>query len=111
MKHLFVGPLKQVSISMILAFSATGVWSQTAANYPDKPVKVIIPFPPGGTLDKIGRMLALKVGDKLFGPISMPFGLGLGALGAWISISGTQAIQGILSMIVFRQGAWKTKKV
>ena len=65
MKHLFVGPLKQVSISMILAFSVTGVWSQTAANYPDKPVKVIIPFPPGGTLDKIGRMLALKVGEQL----------------------------------------------
>jgi tripartite-type tricarboxylate transporter receptor subunit TctC len=65
MKHLFAGPLKQVSLSLILALSATGVWSQTAANYPDKPVKVIIPFPPGGTLDKIGRMLALKVGEQL----------------------------------------------
>ena len=65
MKHLFAGPLKQVSLSLILALSATGVWSQTAANYPVKPVKVIIPFPPGGTLDKIGRMLALKVGEQL----------------------------------------------
>ena len=63
-KHL-PSPLQQISISLILALGATGVWAQTSANYPDKPVKVIIPFPPGGTLDKIGRMLALKVGEQL----------------------------------------------
>ena len=65
MKNYFSSPLKQISISLILALGATGVWAQTSANYPDKPVKVIIPFPPGGTLDKIGRMLALKVGEQL----------------------------------------------
>ena len=65
MKNHFSSPLKQISISLILALGATGVWAQTSANYPDKPVKVIIPFPPGGTLDKIGRMLALKVGEQL----------------------------------------------
>jgi tripartite-type tricarboxylate transporter receptor subunit TctC len=65
MKKHFPSPLQQISISLILALGATGVWAQTSANYPDKPVKVIIPFPPGGTLDKIGRMLALKVGEQL----------------------------------------------
>jgi tripartite-type tricarboxylate transporter receptor subunit TctC len=65
MKNYFSSPLKQISISLILALGSTGVWAQTSANYPDKPVKVIIPFPPGGTLDKIGRMLALKVGEQL----------------------------------------------
>ena len=65
MKNHFSSPLKQISISLILALGATGVWAQTSANYPDKPVKVIIPFPPGGTLDKIGRMLALKIGEQL----------------------------------------------
>lgn len=65
MKNHFSSPLKQISISMILALGATGVWAQTSANYPDKPVKVIIPFPPGGTLDKIGRMLALKISEQL----------------------------------------------
>ena len=58
MKNYFSSPLKQISIGLILALGSTGVWAQTSANYPDKPVKVIIPFPPGGTLDKIGRMLA-----------------------------------------------------
>ena len=65
MKNYFPSPLKQISVSLILALGSTGVWAQTLANYPDKPVKVIIPFPPGGTLDKIGRMLALKVGEQL----------------------------------------------
>ena len=65
MKNHFSSPLKLISISLILALGATGVWAQTSANYPDKPVKVIIPFPPGGTLDKIGRMLALKIGEQL----------------------------------------------
>jgi tripartite-type tricarboxylate transporter receptor subunit TctC len=33
--------------------------------YPTRPVKMIIPFPPGGTLDVVGRMLAQKLGDQM----------------------------------------------
>jgi tripartite-type tricarboxylate transporter receptor subunit TctC len=57
--------LTLVGVGLALTFSATNLLAQSATNYPDKPVKVIIPFPPGGTLDKIGRMLALKVGEQL----------------------------------------------
>ena len=57
--------LSLVSLGLALCFGSANLWAQSAANYPDKPVKVIIPFPPGGTLDKIGRMLALKVGEQL----------------------------------------------
>lgn len=35
----------------------------------------------------------------------------MGATGAWIAMSATQAVQGILCLIVFKQGTWKTKKV
>jgi tripartite-type tricarboxylate transporter receptor subunit TctC len=35
-----------------------------AQGYPDRPVKVIIPFPPGGTLDTVGRMLAQKLQEQ-----------------------------------------------
>ncbi|MEY3637739.1 MAG: hypothetical protein RIR68_872 [Pseudomonadota bacterium] len=65
MKKQFKSSLKHISMGVMLAWGITGAWAQSAANYPDKPVKVIIPFPPGGTLDKIGRMLALKVGEQL----------------------------------------------
>ena len=33
-------------------------------SYPTKPVRVVIPFPPGGTLDKVGRMLAQRLGEQ-----------------------------------------------
>ncbi|WP_423459334.1 Bug family tripartite tricarboxylate transporter substrate binding protein [Ottowia sp. VDI28] len=39
------------------------VWAQ--ANYPSKPVKLIVPFPPGGPTDIMGRTAAKAMGDKL----------------------------------------------
>ena len=39
-----------------------------AQAYPARPVKVIIPFPPGGTLDAVGRMLAQRLSDQLGQP-------------------------------------------
>jgi tripartite-type tricarboxylate transporter receptor subunit TctC len=36
-----------------------------AQAWPDRPVRMVIPFPPGGTLDKVGRMLAQELGKSL----------------------------------------------
>lgn len=36
-----------------------------AQAWPDKTVRVVIPFPPGGTLDKVGRLLAQRLGEQL----------------------------------------------
>jgi tripartite-type tricarboxylate transporter receptor subunit TctC len=43
--------------------------SQTASDYPNKPVKLIVPFPPGGTSDVMGRMVA----DELSKVFKQPF--------------------------------------
>ena len=40
----------------------TGAMAQP---WPAKPITMIIPFPPGGTLDVVGRMLAQKLGQQL----------------------------------------------
>ncbi len=37
-------------------------WAQ---DYPARPVRMIIPFPPGGSNDVVGRMVAAKLGEKL----------------------------------------------
>ena len=35
-----------------------------AQPWPEKPVRMVIPFPPGGTLDKVGRMLAQRLQEQ-----------------------------------------------
>jgi tripartite-type tricarboxylate transporter receptor subunit TctC len=37
----------------------------SAQDYPTKPVKLIVPFPPGGSNDVVGRMIALQLSDRL----------------------------------------------
>src|SRR5450631_2848475 len=39
--------------------------SAAAQDYPTKPVRLIIPFPPGGSNDVVGRMIALQLSDRL----------------------------------------------
>ena len=49
-----------------LLLPATGAHAQA---YPSRPVRVIIPFPPGGTLDTVGRLLAQKLSEQLGHPL------------------------------------------
>jgi len=39
-----------------------------AQAYPSRPVRVVIPFPPGGTLDTVGRQLAQKLSEQMGQP-------------------------------------------
>ncbi|HET9337660.1 MAG TPA: tripartite tricarboxylate transporter substrate binding protein [Casimicrobiaceae bacterium] len=45
-----------------LAFGAL-VAPAAAQGFPSKPVKLVIPFPPGGSLDNVGRLLAQKLSE------------------------------------------------
>jgi tripartite-type tricarboxylate transporter receptor subunit TctC len=55
-------------LHLITAIAASACFfvgnSALAQAYPAKQVRVIIPFPPGGTLDTVGRMLAQKVSEQ-----------------------------------------------
>jgi tripartite-type tricarboxylate transporter receptor subunit TctC len=46
----------------LVAFACGAAWSQ---QYPAKPVRVIVVFPPGGGTDIVGRIVFQKVGEQL----------------------------------------------
>jgi tripartite-type tricarboxylate transporter receptor subunit TctC len=43
--------------------------SALAQDYPTKPIKLIVPFPPGGTSDVMGRMMSEELGKILKQPV------------------------------------------
>ena len=52
---------KLALLTLLLAFCALGHMPALAGDYPDRPVKIVVPFPAGGTADAIPRF----VGDWL----------------------------------------------
>jgi tripartite-type tricarboxylate transporter receptor subunit TctC len=51
---------------LFLAFAVAGFAS--AADYPNRPVKWVVPYPPGGTTDLLARITAQWLSDKLGQP-------------------------------------------
>ena len=49
-------------IAATVAFAATPVSAQTAANFPAKPLRLVVGFPPGGGADFVAREVAQRLG-------------------------------------------------
>ena len=56
---------KQIAKSTLALCLAALACAASAQAYPGRPVRMIIPFPPGGTLDTVGRLLAQKLGEQM----------------------------------------------
>lgn len=62
--------LKSLPVALcVLAMSGAVQAQDTAATYPDRPVTVIVPFPPGGATDIVGR----EISDRLARALGQPF--------------------------------------
>ena len=54
--------LRRIFVTLALAVFAAAV---TAQDYPSKPIRLIVPFPPGGGTDLFSRVLAGKLSETL----------------------------------------------
>ena len=54
-----------------------------AQAFPDQPIRLIVPFPPGGPADIIGRLISKVMGERLGKPVVVENRSGGGA---WLAL-------------------------
>jgi tripartite-type tricarboxylate transporter receptor subunit TctC len=81
---------------MLLFFAA--VLSASAAfaqvDYPSSPIRLVVPFPPGGATDVLGRIAARRLGDLYGKPVvveNKPGASGHSPRPKWVKNSGRRA--------------------
>ena len=60
---------KLAVLTLLLALFAHGHTPALAGDYPDRPVKIVVPFPAGGTADAIPRIVADWLSRKWSQPV------------------------------------------
>jgi tripartite-type tricarboxylate transporter receptor subunit TctC len=75
------------------------VTAAAAQDYPAKPIRMIIPFPPGGSNDVVGRLIATHLGERLGKQVIVDNRAGAGGV-IGTEIAGTAAPDGYTLLII-----------
>lgn len=72
MRTLESGRWMLTALCLFAGVFAGNAWAQ-ADNYPSRPIRFVIPFPPGGTTDILSRPIAERMTEFLGQPVLMDF--------------------------------------
>ena len=73
----------RITATLLILFGLVSVSAQAKSNYPNKPIKIVVPFPAGGTSDVLARMIGVKITEAWGQPVVVENRPGLsGNLGA-----------------------------
>ena len=56
---------RKIVLFPLLLLAVAAVHAQTNSNYPNRPIRMIVPFAPGGASDFVGRILQPKLSEAL----------------------------------------------
>jgi tripartite-type tricarboxylate transporter receptor subunit TctC len=59
----FIGTLSLAALSLVIPLSGH------AAGYPEQAIRLVVPYPPGGATDLIGRIIGKSISDELKVPV------------------------------------------
>jgi len=67
LSRIISGVLALASCTLVcgVALFSLGIEPVAAQNYPSKPIRMILPFPPGGPTDIVGRLFAQKLSEQV----------------------------------------------
>src|SRR2546421_4530562 len=58
-------PMTRLVLALLTLLAASPSFAQGDANYPDRAVRIVVPFPAGSATDIVSRLMAQKFGAKL----------------------------------------------
>lgn len=56
-------------IAAVLALASTGVLPAVAAEFPERPIRIVVPYSPGGGADTLARVIAQRLATDLKGTV------------------------------------------
>jgi tripartite-type tricarboxylate transporter receptor subunit TctC len=62
-------PMRALGAFCVVTFLIAAAFAAAAADYPTRPITLIVPYPPGGGNDVIARLVAAKMSTRLGQPI------------------------------------------
>ncbi|MDB5965352.1 MAG: tripartite tricarboxylate transporter substrate binding protein [Polaromonas sp.] len=102
---------RRTAMAALAAFATPAVFAQ--GTYPNKALRVIVPQPPGGGFDFVGRILADRLGKALYQPVVVENRTGSGTLvgtdlAAKAEPDGYTLLVGSISNLALNMGLYKS---